>query len=155
MKRLAFELIYWTWCLPQTLLGLLVFLAAKIFDRNTKTGWVESTYTRYIKSEKFWGSVSLGRFILLFDYGDYYEHIEWIRDMFRTHWVRDTEDTTLKHEWGHTLQNFLLGPLYLIVIGIPSIVWATFFEKYRRRTGTNYYSFYTEAWAERWGGVER
>ena len=30
---------------------------------------------------------------------------------------------TVKHELGHTIQSKILGPLYLIVIGIPSIIY--------------------------------
>ena len=30
----------------------------------------------------------------------------------------------IRHEYGHTKQSKVLGPLYLILIGLPSIVWA-------------------------------
>jgi hypothetical protein len=53
----------------------------------------------------------------------------------------------LRHEWGHTLQGFLLGPFYLLVIGIPSVIWYHTF----RRTGKPYSWLYTERWAEQWG----
>lgn len=60
----------------------------------------------------------------------------------------------LAHEYGHTVQSLVLGPLYLIVIGIPSFLWfaAAPFVKYRRKNGISYFSFYTERWADRWGG---
>lgn len=49
---------------------------------------------------------------------------------------------------GHTVQSKILGPLYLFVIGIPSIVWAM--------TSGNkcYYSFYTESWANKCANLE-
>ena len=28
------------------------------------------------------------------------------------------------HEYGHALQSLMLGPLYLPVVGLPSLVWA-------------------------------
>ena len=61
-------------------------------------------------------------------------------------------DTTVRHEWGHTRQSLILGPLYLIVIGIPSIIWAAI----HRAIAPNkpYDWFYTEAWANKLGGVE-
>lgn len=58
----------------------------------------------------------------------------------------------LKHEIGHTKQSLYLGPLYLIVIGLPSIVWA--FIQSRWMKDCDYYSFYTEKWANRLGGIE-
>jgi hypothetical protein len=38
------------------------------------------------------------------------------------------------HEFGHNLQSLVLGPLYLIVIGIPSVAGAQ----------------WTETWADKW-----
>lgn len=60
-----------------------------------------------------------------------------------------------KHEIGHTKQSYILGWLYLFIIGIPSIVWAGCFEWYRRKYNVNYYAFYTERWADMLGGVNR
>jgi RHS repeat-associated protein len=49
------------------------------------------------------------------------------------------------HEFGHNLQSPRLGPLWLPVIGIPSlshnIIWKLFGQNW------SYYSFYTERWA--------
>lgn len=61
---------------------------------------------------------------------------------------------TAKHEEGHQKQSRILGPLYLLVIGVPSFVWAClktvgFFKK------ISYYDFYTERWADRLAGIER
>lgn len=146
-KKVFFEIIYWTWCLPQTLIGLIVYSVVKLFDRDVDEHIIQKTLTHVIESEKFGGGVSLGRYILIYDYDDKYGE--------KTEWTECLEKEMEKHEWGHTLQNFLLGPLYLFIIGIPSIVWAAFFRKYRRENGISYYSFYTERWADRWGGVER
>ena len=51
----------------------------------------------------------------------------------------------LVHEYGHTIQSLILGPLYLIVIGIPSTFWE-FLPYYRakRNSGVSYFSFFTE-----------
>lgn len=62
--------------------------------------------------------------------------------------------TTAKHEEGHQKQSQKFGLLYLLVIGLPSFVWAClktigFFKK------TSYYSFYTEQWADKLAGIER
>lgn len=56
---------------------------------------------------------------------------------------------TLRHEYGHTLQSVILGPLFLPVIGLPSLLWAGLpvFRRYRERRGVSYYRFYPERWA--------
>ena len=57
----------------------------------------------------------------------------------------------IEHEYGHCLQSLLLGPLYLLVIGIPSFLWCNLpvAEKYRNRKKKSYYWFYTEQSANR------
>ena len=59
----------------------------------------------------------------------------------------------LVHEYGHTIQSLLLGPLYLIIIGIPSASWANipYFRNKRRKDKISYFSFFTEKWANSWG----
>ena len=46
----------------------------------------------------------------------------------------------------------ILGPLYLLVIGLPSFIHAA---TWKDRPGRDYYAFYTERWADRLGGVTR
>ena len=57
----------------------------------------------------------------------------------------------VKHEYGHCLQSRRLGWLYLIVIGLPSILHAGLCRCRRH----SYYDFFTERWADKLGGVER
>ena len=54
---------------------------------------------------------------------------------------------TVKHELGHTIQSKILGPLYLIVIGIPSITYCGLRRLFPSLRKKNYYNFYTEKWA--------
>lgn len=54
---------------------------------------------------------------------------------------------TVKHELGHTIQSKILGPLYLIVIGIPSITYCGLRRIFPSLRKKNYYNFYTERWA--------
>ena len=58
----------------------------------------------------------------------------------------------LVHEYGHTIQSLVLGPLYLLVIGLPSLLWATL-PKYqkKRMKGLPYSAFWTESSANRLG----
>ena len=56
------------------------------------------------------------------------------------------------HEYGHCIQNLLLGPLMLFV-GIISVTWANhpYFIKLRRGKGLPYTACFVEAWASSWG----
>ena len=64
-------------------------------------------------------------------------------------------ENTIKHEQGHTKQSRMLGPLYLLVVGIPSAIWCHCFEEYRKKNNISYYDFYCEKWADQLGGVNR
>lgn len=57
------------------------------------------------------------------------------------------------HEYGHSIQSLVLGPLYLLVIGLPSAVWANvpYFERKRKEQKKSYYVFLPERSANRLG----
>ena len=57
----------------------------------------------------------------------------------------------IAHESGHVLQSKYLGPLYLLIIGIPSLLWAWLHKTIA--PSKSYWSFYTEKWANDLGGV--
>ena len=63
----------------------------------------------------------------------------------------------LRHEYGHSIQSMILGPAYLPVVGIPSILWCRVPPLGRSwRSGKrSYYSFFTERSADRFGGNKR
>lgn len=126
MKEILLEIVWWTWCLPQTLIG---FILKLIFKGEEKTVVdLMKKYTYYNTTLKP-GSVSLGKYILLCD--SHHDDID-----------------TIQHEHGHQIQSLILGPLYLLVIGLPSLIWCGCFEKYRERNYKSYYDFYTERWAD-------
>jgi hypothetical protein len=61
-------------------------------------------------------------------------------------------NNVIAHERGHFLQSLVLGPLYWIIIAIPSITRAGIWN-YRLMNGKSvkpYGSFYTEKWADKW-----
>lgn len=62
---------------------------------------------------------------------------------------------TIKHEFGHCRQSKYLGWLYLVVIGLPSIVWAGLYGTVVKVTKNGYYKFYTEKWADGLGKIKR
>lgn len=126
------------WELPQNLLGFILF---QIYSVDCQC--MEAPYgdTRILYSERMRGGISLGRIIIL----------PWKYRYNSSSYVRDT----ISHEYGHTRQSLRLGWLYLIVIGLPSLMWAWAHSTFKRLQEVDYYSFYTEAWADRLGGVKR
>lgn len=119
-------IIQWTWGILQNLLGL--YLTYKM--RNGKKEWYHGSLITYHNED--WGGISLGMFIIM-------------NGKKNQKWTNETRI----HEYGHTIQSLILGPLYLFVIGIPSIIWCNskrFIEK-RKNYDISYFSFYPERWA--------
>ena len=123
-----------TWELPQNIAGAIV---KKIYGATPYTQYKDATVYSWYNG----GGMSLGKYIFV-----PFKYIDPKRAMVQK---------TIKHEYGHTRQSKRLGWLYLLVIGLPSLIWAQCFNGYRNRTGKSYYSFYTEKWADKLGGVER
>jgi len=120
------KILLYLWQLPQNLLGLGVMWAMSPGVEETFRG------CRVLRSEKMQGGISLGRYIV-------------IGKQF-------LNPVTERHEWGHTLQSRLLGPFYLPVVGIPSLLWAALWKPGRK---WDYYAFYTERWADHLAGIRR
>lgn len=122
------KILSYLWELPQNLIGLGLSFIYK-YDELIPYG---NKQIRYCK--KFPGGISLGNYVF----------------------VGTKKKDIIKHEYGHTIQSKLLGPLYLFIIGIPSIVWASIYgTKLVPETKNGYYKFYTERWADKLGQVER
>ena len=65
-------------------------------------------------------------------------------------------DRIKDHEWGHSIQSRMLGPLYLIVVGIPSLsraVYAIWYERRHHKRWTRYFSGFPESWADKLAGL--
>jgi hypothetical protein len=112
----------------QTLLGciVLLFLAGK-----KNGGLYKGRRIIRFKKGKFFSGTSLGYWILL---------------------PYDAGEKTTAHEWGHCVQSSRMGPLYLPVVGIPSLR-NNLKSRYCTRTQENYYRLYPEADADRRGGI--
>ena len=118
LKKHAYTLAQWTWGLPQTLAGSILYLAHRKEDHfdykgARATAWDKDT------------GISLGKFIFV---------------------PRRAGGSAgrflLDHEYGHTIQSLILGPFYLLAVGAPSILWnrLPYFRRKRIRTGKSYYS---------------
>jgi hypothetical protein len=61
---------------------------------------------------------------------------------------KDIEDiSSVKHEYGHSLQSFYLGWFYLIIIGIPSALRSLIWNMFKLKN-ISYYNGYPEKWAD-------
>ena len=89
------NILLYLWQLPQNILGLLVILVTGAHHTVLNWEWIASKWPYF--------GVSLGRYIIFGGAGG--------------------DITSLKHELGHQKQSQILGPLYLILIGIPSVLW--------------------------------
>ena len=128
--RILYTALQLTWGLPQTFLGALLWLryfkcGHRIYKGAIWTGWPKDS------------GGSLGLFI--FSKAPVMEEDLWL----------------MRHEYGHTLQSLMLGPLYLFVIGVPSFFWANLpsVRKAVREGRLSESALYTEAWANRLGRV--
>ncbi len=124
MKQLVFWLWQWTWGFPQSFIGLIVCLCNRKMPRERYRGCI---VTRWNKR----GSMGMGMFLFL-----------------------GSEDPQVRvHEFGHSVQSLIFGPLFLPVMGIPSFLWCNLPVCRRMRTekGISYYRFYPESTANRLG----
>jgi len=128
---LTLKAIYWIGCLPQNLLGTLLFFLLWLCCKNKV---VHHTISGVVITECDWiyGGISLGMYVFVASRG----------------FSGQQKARLIRHELGHTRQSLLLGPAYLLVIGMPSLIWALFrsagFFKHKP-----YSWMYTERWADR------
>jgi hypothetical protein len=130
--------IIWLWQFPQHLLALVLMYLWGARYCSLQGVW---------RIDKKGIGVSLGSYILLDKrYGC--GNIDWV-------------STAIKHERGHSRQSLIFGPLYLLVIGVPSAVFNNLWDRVfhtdwpRARREQWYYKRYPEKWADMLGGVKR
>lgn len=128
------KVLLWLWQLPQNLAGLCI----SKFSKNILICEVNHEPITIYFLKKFFGSaVSLGNYIIM---------QSTIRNS--NFWV------AAKHEHGHQKQSLYLGPLYLLIIGLPSFI-GNIYSRIIHKSNEWYYSQPWEAWADKLGKVER
>ena len=140
-KKLLYRLLQCTWGLPQTLLGAVYFLLNIKGPHSAFRGAISTTW----KSKS---SLSLGMFIFVSDDPFFY-----YADQRSRYDENAFSRMLLVHEYGHTIQSLIFGPLYLLAVGLPSVAWSffPFFVRKRAREEISYFSAYPERWANRLG----
>ena len=127
------------WELPQNVLGLALYGAERAFGTLQS---VEHEHGRVFVRSRL-SAVSLGHFVF------------WTTGENR--WFLHDRHTRA-HEYGHTFQSRILGPLYLPLVGVPSVLRVLYAIAHRELTGERwlgYFDGYPERWADELGGVDR
>lgn len=118
-------LLLYIWQLPQNLVGLIYMKILsgekQILDRKGVSFYIAPTMS---------GGVSFGKYVFL------------------SKGIGDIE-AVYDHEFGHCIQSIILGPLYLLVVGIPSGLHYLLHDE-----SNNYYDFWVEKWANKLGGID-
>lgn len=116
------NLILFIWQLPQHIVALIYFGYLVMMCKDLG---VDSRYKQAIVIPCVMrGAITLGNYVFVGLNSEYKE--------------------TVKHELGHTIQSKILGPLYLIVIGIPSITYCGLRRIFPSLRKKNYYDFFSE-----------
>lgn len=123
----------------QTTMGLFIFL---LHIKDNHYFYHGAVITEW-KGE---ASISLGLFVFVSKQSYFYNRFKSEYSMV------ECFQRLLVHEYGHTIKSLILGPLYLIVIGIPSMLWAFLGSNKRKMEQIPYGAFFTEKWANKLGG---
>ena len=131
-----------TWELPQTLLGLILFSFIRLVDKKSKS----VMYNSVLFTDTIGFGISLG----FFTFGTREE----IYRIYNYPNPQQAALNTKNHEYGHSFQSRYLGPLYLILVGIPSVFF-NLLTQYKVLKRETYYTRYPENWADKLGKVTR
>ena len=143
ISRGLYTFLQIVWGLPQTLAGAVVFAVCAL-QKCSRERFYGAVVTRWPKKS----SLSLGLFLFvtddpLFHYGG------------RRTAEREAEMAAgLKvHEFGHSIQSLYWGPLYLLAVGLPSLVWAWAppFVRKRKKEHISYFAVWPESRANELG----
>ena len=130
LKRILFYIVSFTWGGVMSMIGLLAMIFTLPF------GEFKIYHGRLCKriGNPYWGGLDLGCFFFISDFND---------------------DSLLAHEAGHGLQNCLWGPLFPLVIALPSAARYQYrnyiSKKYPSVQLPDYDAIWFEGQATQWG----
>lgn len=132
---------YWilqlTWGGLTTWIGLIVALVLAFFPKSKRTFHING-FGLIIEIGGNWGGLSLGPIALCGNYSKdskaWYEH-------------------TRRHEFGHSIQNMFMGPFFIFLVALPSVIRYWYFQwcdAHNKQTA-EYDSIWFEGTATSWG----
>ena len=128
MKTFLFYFLSLSWGLPMTLFGAVVSLFLLITGHKPKR-WKKCIYFEVGEN---WGGLEMGLFFL-------------------TH--RGADAHIKNHEYGHGIQNCILGPFMPFLISVPSAI--RYHYRKHRVAKSGYYDIWFEKWADILGGEHK
>ncbi len=120
------------WCLPQNLVGYIMY---KIFKDCPHENLNDRIITYWGKGKN---GCSMGRYLFIPD---------------NTNFPPMQEKTTqnfIVHEYGHTIQSLISGPFWFLIFGFESMLWCLLWE-HTKLNSISYCSFYPEKNANYFG----
>lgn len=128
INKFLYYFLNLTWGIIITLIGAIVTLFLKIGGCQTFR-W-GGAYCTIVKG--YWGGLNLGLFCFVDSY---------------------STDSMKNHEYGHSIQNMFLGPFFIILVAIPSLIrcWIFNIRESHGKTNPDYDSIWFEGQATRWG----
>jgi hypothetical protein len=118
-------ILLYIWQLPQNIIGFLLVQLLPV-------AWVDEIDDVNVYKTSMLFGVSLGNYILTWS----------------------LSHQAVMHEYGHSRQSKLLGPLYLLFIGLPSLTM-NILSRLAVISPLLYYQRWPESWADELGGVPR
>lgn len=129
--KIIIEVLLGIWQLPTVIVGGILIAFIRIFDKNSD---FEDYKDVWVVLKTSWPiGVSFGPIIIVYN---------------------RASSNTMRHEYGHSIQSKILGPLYLLIVGIPSFVGNILTRMLILRP-ENYYKRFPENWADKIAGVVR
>ena len=124
LKLFIFYFLQMTWGIIQNVLGFLIWIYVLLTGPKEERRFF---YGALVTRWNLEASMSMGMFLFL----------------------GTDDERVIVHEYGHSIQSMLLGPFYLLIIGIPSFCWANspHYVMSRKKGRYRYTSFYPERWA--------
>lgn len=135
-KKIVLGILYWIWQLTwgalMTIPGLIIALVLIISGHRV----YKNGFSFVVMVGEGWGGLALGAVTLLCEQDDLttysYQHLR-------------------SHEFGHGVQQLLLGPLHPFVVEIPSAIRYWYFRLTPNKPHKDYDDIWFEYTASKWG----
>lgn len=127
------KILRYIWELPQNILGLYIrrgYVLKEVYNIDGME--TEVYYSKYSPS-----GISLGKYIVL--------------NPLNIACSDRYKERIIRHEHGHQIQSMIWGPLYLLTVGVPSVIRYTLAGKGLLKI--SYFNAYPENQADMFGGV--
>lgn len=128
-----------SWGCIQTIIGAVIFL---LNYRNNKHFFYKGVVVTMWNKK---AGCSLGLFIFVPPEPRFYNSEKY------NYSIEELQERLMIHEFGHSIQSLILGPLYFIVVGVVSVVWSFILKSKEKYREVSYFDCYTEKWANHLG----